>query len=76
MTQNGQKHKNKKLFFSAPERARTVLKAFLECMYFDKMYIDPIESIGSNRLDQIDRIDSIRLQKWICGQILSCLDLN
>ena len=38
---NGQKHpintlkrfKTKKLFFSAPERARTVLNAFLECMY-------------------------------------------
>ena len=30
---NGQKHK--KLFFSAPERARTVLNAFLECMYFE-----------------------------------------
>ena len=29
---NGQKHK--KLFFLAPERARTVLNAFLECMYF------------------------------------------
>ena len=28
---NGQKHK--KLFFSAPERARTVLNAFLECLY-------------------------------------------
>ena len=26
--------KHKKLFFSAPERARTVLNAFLECMYF------------------------------------------
>ena len=24
----------KKLFFSAPERARTVLNTFLECMYF------------------------------------------
>ena len=30
---NGQKHK--KLFFSAPERARTVLNAFLGCMYFE-----------------------------------------
>ena len=29
--------KHKKLFFSAPERARTVLNAFLDCMYFDKM---------------------------------------
>ena len=28
---NGQKHK--KLFFLAPERARTVLNAFLECMH-------------------------------------------
>ena len=33
MSENGQKHK--KLFFSAPERARTVLNAFLECMYFE-----------------------------------------
>ena len=32
---NGQKQK--KLFFSAPERARTVLNVFLECIYFDKM---------------------------------------
>ena len=29
--------KTKKLFFSASERPRTVLNAFLECMYFDKM---------------------------------------
>jgi hypothetical protein len=35
---SGQKHK--KLFFSAPGRARTVLNAFLECMYYDKMYMD------------------------------------
>ena len=34
-TQNWSKHK--KLFISAPERARTVLNAVLECMYFDKM---------------------------------------
>ena len=26
--------KHKKLFISAPERARTVLNAFFECMYF------------------------------------------
>ena len=26
--------KHKKLFFLAPERARTVFNAFLECMYF------------------------------------------
>ena len=32
---NGQKYK--KLFFSAPERPRTVSNAFLECMYFVKM---------------------------------------
>ena len=31
--------KYKKLFFSASERARTVLNAFLECMYFDKMTV-------------------------------------
>ena len=31
------RQKHKKLFFSASERARTVLNAFLECMYFDKM---------------------------------------
>ena len=28
------------MFFAAPERARTVLNAFLECMYFDKMFMD------------------------------------
>ena len=32
--------------------------------------IDSIESLKSNQ------IDLNRLQKWICGQILSCLDLN
>ena len=31
--------KTKKLFFSASERPRTVLNAFLECMYFDKMRV-------------------------------------
>ena len=31
--------KHKKLFISAPERPRTVLNAFLECMYFDKMTV-------------------------------------
>ena len=31
--------KHKKLFFSASERPRTVLNAFLECMYFDKMTV-------------------------------------
>ena len=31
--------KHKKLFFSAPERPRTVLNAFLECMYVDKMTV-------------------------------------
>ena len=31
--------KTKKLFFSASERPRTVLNAFLECMYFDKMTV-------------------------------------
>ena len=36
-TANGQKHK--KLFFLAPECARTVLNAFLECMCFDKMTV-------------------------------------
>ena len=41
--------------------------------------IDPIESIRSDRSDRVDPIESIRsnrLQKWIPGQILSCLDLN
>ena len=33
-------------------------------------------SIRSNRRDRIDVNESNRLQKWICGQILSCLDLN
>ena len=31
--------KTKKLFFSASERPRTVLNAFLECLYFDKMTV-------------------------------------
>ena len=31
--------KGKKLFFSAPEHARTVLNAYLECMYFDKLTV-------------------------------------
>ena len=38
--QNGQKQK--KLFFSAPERARTVLNAFLECMYLAVSYMTDV----------------------------------
>ncbi len=36
-----------------------------------------MQSIRSDRLERIDPIDSIgSMQKWIPGQILSCLDLN
>ena len=45
----GQKHK--KLFFSAPERARTVLNAFLECMYFvlmDVAFVRILTKYGIN----------------------------
>ena len=85
-TENGQKHK--KLFFLAPERARAILSVFLDhlALYTHRFFISVLNvmhatsviyatsvMIGSNRSD---RIDSIRLQKWICGQILSCLDLN
>ena len=49
--------------------------------------LDWINLIGSTWLDQLDwinligstqlnQIESNRLQKWICRQILSCLDLN
>ena len=50
-----------------------------------RSWVDPIELILSSRsdrsyrVDPIDPIESIRsnrLQKWIPGQILSCLDLN
>ncbi len=38
----------------------------------------PIESTGLDRHDRINTIESTRsnrLQKWLIGQILSCLDL-
>ncbi len=41
--------------------------------------IDQIKSIKSNQSNQIDQIKSInsnQLQKWLPGQIFSCLDLN
>ena len=45
--------KTNKLFFSASERPRMVLNAFLECMYFDKMtviyaYMDVAYMDGQN----------------------------
>ena len=58
-TENGQKHK--KLFFLAPERARTVLNVFLECIYVDKMTVmDVAYMVGTrNRINRIESNDHI-----------------
>ena len=57
----------------------TVLCIIVKQFWVESMrsnWRDRINVIESMRSNQIDSIESNQLQKWLPGQILSCLDLN